>query len=127
MATDPAFAATVNAGVVQIGTADTSRTAPTNVGTVITAGSSGTRVYHVDITAAGTTTAGVVRLFIYDGSNYRLYREVIVPAITPSTSIAVFTYSIDFPYGLLLKNGWSLRATTHNSENFNVAGFGGDF
>lgn len=40
MATTPNFAATPKCGVVSISTADTSRTAPTNVGTVFTAGAS---------------------------------------------------------------------------------------
>lgn len=126
MATAPAFASTPKVGMAQITTAETSRTAPTQVGTVFTAGSSGSRIDSVTITAAGTTTAGVVRLFIYDGTNYRLLSETLVTAITPSTTVAVFTASITFN-PLVLQSGYSLRATTNNSETFNVIAVGGDF
>ncbi len=120
MATTPAFAATPATAVVQISTANTNRDGTGTIGTVLTAGSSGTRVDQVDITATGTTTAGVVRLFIHDGSNARLWREVLVTATTPSTTVAVWSQSLT-DLGLILKNGYSLRASTHNAETFNVA------
>ena len=126
MATTPAFAATPRIGVGQVTTADTSRTAPTNVATIFTAGSSGSRIDSVVMEATGTTTAGVLRLWIYDGTNYRLFNETLVTAITPSTTVAVFTSSLSFNT-LLLPNGYSLRATTNNSETFNIFAFGGDF
>lgn len=126
MATTPAFAATPRIGVGQVTTADTSRTAPTNVATVFTAGSNGSRIDSVVIEGTGTTTAGVIRLWIYDGTNYRLFNETLVTAITPSTTVAVFTASLSYNT-LLLPNGYSLRATTNNSETFNIFAFGGDF
>lgn len=126
MATTPNFASTVRASGVVISTADTSRTAPTNVGTVFTAGSSGSRVDEVNISATGTTTVGVVRLFIYDGTTYYLLQEILVSAITPSTTLAVFSYNVTFN-NLMLPSGFSLRATTNNAESFSVIAFGGDF
>ena len=126
MAAAPSFAATVRASAANIATADTSRTAPTNVGTVFTAGSSGSRIDEVTIISTGTTTAGVVRLWVYTGSTYYLLSETIVSAITPSTSIAVFS-SVSTYNNLMLPSGYSLRATTNNSESFNVIAFGGDF
>jgi len=44
MAAAPQFAATPRIGAVSIATAESSYTAPTNVGTVMTAGSNGTRI-----------------------------------------------------------------------------------
>lgn len=126
MATTPSFASTPRVSIGQVTTADTSRTAPTNVATVFTAGSSGSRIDSVSIVATATTTAGVVRLWLFDGTNYRLFQEVLVTAITPSTSIATFRSDLSFNT-LLLPNGWSLRATTNNTETFNVIAFGGDF
>lgn len=126
MATTPNFASTVRASAVVISTADTSRTAPTNVGTVFTAGASGSRIDEVSISATGTTTTGVVRLFIYDGTTYFLLQEILVQAITPSTSVAVFTYDTTFN-NMMLPSGYSLRATTNNAESFSVIAFGGDF
>lgn len=126
MATAPNFAATPRYGGVSISSADTSRTAPTNVGTVFTAGSSGSRIDEVTITAAGTSTANVVRLFIYTGTTYYLLMEVLIVAITPSASVEAFTTTLTFN-SLVLPSGHSLRATTNNAETYHVSAFGGDF
>lgn len=126
MAAAPSFAATPRVSAANIATADTSRTSPTNVGTVFTAGSSGSRIDEVNIVATGTTTAGVVRLWVYTGSTYYLLSETLVSAITPSTTIAVFSSTATFN-NFMLPSGHSLRATTNNSESFNVIAFGGDF
>ncbi len=120
MATTPAFAATPATAVAQISTANTNRDGTGTIATVLTAGASGTRIDQIDITATGTTTAGVVRLFIHDGSNGRLWREVLVTATTPSTTVAVWSTSLT-DLNLILKTGYSLRAATHNAETFNVA------
>lgn len=126
MASTPGYAATPKIGAVSIATSDTSRTAPTNVGTVWSAGASGGRVDTVHITAAGTTTAGMVRLFVHDGTNYRLLKEVPVGPVTPSGTQAVWSSSITFDGGLSMQTGYSLRATTHNSETFHVIAQGAD-
>ena len=126
MATAPQFAATPRCSAVSIGTADTSRTAPTNVGTVLTAGTSGSRIDEVTITAAGTSTANVVRLFIYTGSVYYLLQEVLTTAITAGASQDSFTTTLTFN-SLVIPSGYSLRATTNAAETYHVLAFGGDF
>lgn len=126
MASTPNFASTVKAWGVSISTADTSRTAPTNVGTLATAGSSGTRIDEINVSAAGTSTENVVRIFLYSGSAYFLLEEITVPATTPSTSIPVFSTTLTFNT-LVIPSGWSIRVTTNNSETYHVTAFGGDF
>ena len=126
MAAAPSFAATVKASAANIATADTSRTSPTNVGTVFTAGASGSRIDEINIVSTGTTPAGVVRLWVYTGSVYYLLSETLVTATTPSTAQAVFS-SVSTYNNLMLPSGYSIRATTNNSESFNVIAFGGDF
>lgn len=126
MAITPQFASTVKTGVVSIGTAETSRTAPTNVGTLVTAAANSTRIDEINIVATGTTTAGAVRIFVYNGTSYFLLREVIVPAITPSTTVAVFSNTLVFS-NLVIPTGYSIRVTTNNAETFHVTAFGGDF
>jgi hypothetical protein len=128
MTTTPQFASTVKTGVVSIGTAETSRgaTTPTNFGILITAASNGTRIDEITIVATGTTTAGVVRIFVYNGSTYYLLREVLVSAITPSTTVAVFSSTLVFS-NLVIPSTYSIRVTTNNSETFHVTAFGGDF
>ena len=125
MATSPQFAATPLVGAVQISTADTSLTAPTSAGVVVTAGSSGSRIDEVVVLAPATVAAGLVRLFLYNGTSYFLWREVAVTATTPSTTVAAFTSSVrndtrsDLAL-LVLPSGWSLRATTTIAQTINV-------
>jgi hypothetical protein len=85
----------------------------------MTGATNGTRIDDIYIVATGTTTAGVVRLFISDGTNIRLWQEILVAAITPSTTVAVWSASL-LNQGLLLESGWSLQASTNNAETFNV-------
>jgi hypothetical protein len=126
MATSPNFAATPRVGAALISTADTSRTSPTNVGTVLTAGSSGSRIDEINVVAMGTTTANVVRLFLFDGTNYFLMQEVLITPLIPSVTAPVVTYTSTYS-NLMLPSGWSLRATTNNAESYEVLAFGGDF
>jgi hypothetical protein len=123
MAATPTFAATPVVGMAQISTANTARDGTGAMSTVLTGASSGTVVSSVRIVAAGTTTAGVVRLFLHDGTNTRLLMEVLVPAITPSTTQAVFSRTVQFIYPdtlVLPSASWQLRASTNNAETFNV-------
>ena len=128
MSITPQFASVVETGVVSIGTADTSRTSPAlnAFGTLITAALNGTRIDEINIVATGATTSGVVRIFIHNGANYFLLREVLVPAITPSTTVAVFSSTLVFS-NLVIPTGYSIRVTTNNAETFHVTAFGGDF
>ncbi len=130
MATAPAFAATPRCAIVQATAANTARDGSGTIATLFTAGASGSRIERVRISAAGTTTAGVVRLFIHDGSNARLFKEILVTAITPSTTIAVFESEVDLSAAsgiLVLPTGYSLRVATHNAETFNCFAIGGDY
>lgn len=119
MADIPSFASTPATALVQIATANTARDGTGTIGTLITAPSAGTRVDDIVICATGTTTAGVVRMFVHDGTNYRLLQEYLVPAVTPSTTVAAWSTKLS-NLGIVLKSGWSLRFSTHNAETFNV-------
>ena len=122
MATDPQFASTIRTAVAQVSTANTNRDGTGTIVTVFTAGSSGSRIETVDITATGTTTAGMIRLFLHDGTNARLLTEQPVPARTPSATAAAFQFTLVFGdyRPLLLANTWSLRASTEKAETFNI-------
>lgn len=127
MSTAPQYAATVKAGSVVISTANTNRDGTGTLGTLLTAGASGSRVDDINIVATGTTTAGMVRLFLHDGTNARLVREVPVSAITPSSTVAAFSSELK-NLGWLLPTGWSVRVSTALAESFAVTvSRGGDF
>lgn len=125
MATDPVFASTPRTEVAQASAANTNRDGTGTIVTLAAAGSNGTKVSLIRIVATGTTTAGVVRIYLYDGANVRLLEEILVTAATPSTTVKVFTAEY-YPTGLVLESGQEIRVSTHNAETFNVFFYGAD-
>lgn len=122
-----------NVGVVQISTANTNRDGTGTLGTAFTPGASGGRIDQLDCQAIATTTAGMLRFFLFDGTNNRLRYELPVAAVTPSGTTPAWraTLSADsiaqelFP--IILEAGQELRVSTNNAETFNVHATGGDF
>jgi len=133
MATSAQYAATPRVGSATLTTADTSLTAPTTVGTILTAGASGTRIDYIDIQGVATTSAGLINLFIFDGTNYILWNQVPVIAITSSTTAPAFQATLSSNVNanimpLIIPTGHSLRATTSTSQTgIRVTALGGDF
>lgn len=126
----PIFTLTPVISGVAIATANTARDGSGTVGTVITGGTNGTRITRITVKATVTTTAGQVRLFIFDGSaQYMFWKEIAVAALTVSVTVQAFNNVIELPgeYALILPNGYSLVAATHNAENFHVTAEGGDY
>jgi hypothetical protein len=112
MAAAPAYAATPVAwtGLVP-STADTSWTAPSHVTSLGSAGSSGTKITQVDVIPAGTVVAGLVNVFLFDGTTYHLHESVAVAAYSSSTTAAPVKQSYTYD-NLVLPSGWSLAVTT---------------
>jgi hypothetical protein len=130
MATSPSFAATPHAGAqVQVATANANRDGTGTLGTLITGVASGTRVEKVRVKATGTTTTGMVRLFVsYDGgTTKRLLDEVPVAALTPSATVQGFIYDLVIGDLVLPDTNAIIYASTHNAETFNVFAFASDF
>lgn len=219
MSSTAQYASAPKTAQVAISTANTNRDGTGTIGVVAVASGasgSGTRIDKIAIQAAGTTTAGVVRLYIAKGRmgpaitsitfsgttatvttasahglttghlvthqgaypddynvtvtactvtsattytytmgttptanatvvgnlssttaspTIQLWKEILVTAITPSTTVAAYsnvsssTTAADQGYlPLILQPGYSLRASTHNAESFNVfATASGDF
>jgi hypothetical protein len=129
MAASPLFVGTPKQAQTQIGTANTARDGTGTLGTLFTAGASGSRLDRIKFTAVGTVTAGVLRIFIsYDGgTTKRLYDEVLVTATTPSTTVAAFTSTYSFPSGWNLQANAIVYVATNNAESFNAFAEGGDF
>lgn len=130
MAGTAVFASTVNVGMGLISTANTNRDGTTGTRvTILTSGTLGTRVDNIRINAVGTTTAGMVRLWLNDTTTAFLLDEVPVTAITPSGTVEAWTTTLTYTGAsvLLMKPGWLLQASTHNAESFHVIASGGDF
>jgi hypothetical protein len=120
MATAINYASTATVGAALLTTGDTSRTAPTTVGTIFTA-TNGGQVERITIIPVATTVASVVRIFRYDGTVYNLYAEIPISAQTLSGTSAVTTITLEavttpnlFP--ILVPTGWSLRATVNDTQ-----------
>jgi hypothetical protein len=133
MAASAQYASTPKVGSALLTTDDSSLTAPSTVGTVITAGASGTRIDYIDIQAVATTSSGIINLFIYDGTNYFLWTQVPVVAVTSSTTAIAYQAALSSNGNsnimpLTLPTGYSLRATTSVSQSgIRVTACGGDF
>lgn len=127
--TSPIFTLTPVVGLVAIATANTGRDGTGVIGTVLTAGTNGTRITRITIKATITTTAGMVRLWIHNGTTYFLWKEILVTAITASATVATFEFIVEFlgERAITLPSGYSLRASTEKAENLNVTSEGGDY
>src|ERR1044072_45737 len=111
MPTAPAFASTPNIGAALLGSAETDLQAPAQSSVILTAGASGTKIEEIVVEASksgslvDTTVAGLVYLFLYDGSTYHLFDIITVTAITGSATVPGFRQSNRYA-NLWLKSGW---------------------
>ena len=132
MATQAQYASVPKVGVGQISTANTNRDGTGTIGTVFTAGANGSRIDMIDLQATATTTAGMIRLFVHNGTNAILIGELPVTAVTPSGTLPAWSAQLNTNtmtqlLPITIPTGWSLRASTNNAEAFNIVAFGGDF
>lgn len=133
----PIYVQTPKATTVQVGTANTNRDGSTGTySSEITVGANGGILESIKVHGTGTTTAGVVRAFYAsDGTNFRLLAEIMVTAITPSTSLAAYGSTTPseglwvppggVPFNLTASS--KLKFSTHNAETFNVHVSHGDY
>jgi hypothetical protein len=116
---------TANTGMTQVSTANANLDGTGTLATVLTAASSGTLIKSINIKATGATTEGMIRFFIYDGTNTRLIEEVHVNANTPSATNPSFEYR--WECDIKLKASWVLKASTQVGETFNIIAEGMDW
>jgi hypothetical protein len=126
----PAFATIprVEAGVI-----DTANPNLIDTGAIVpvfVAGANGSKIERVFIKARETVTAGMVRLWLHDGTDNYLLDEVSVAGVTPSGTVPSFGASVDYTGAdsvLLLPPGWALAVSTNNAQDFNVFVIGADY
>lgn len=128
MAASAQYVATPQVWHQGLSVANTARDGTGTTAIVVTgAATPGTRLDKIRIVGVGTVTAGMIRLFLNDGTTKRLLREIPVVATTPSASVEGFSYDYTLGDGLVLPSAtWTLLASTHNAETFNVFAFGGN-
>ncbi len=122
---------TANTGVASIATANTNLDGTGTIGTVLTAGAAatykGTAIESINIKALGTTTHGMVRIFIYNGTTNFLFTEVFIDPIVPTATFNSFEHVIDFPTKFQLKADYLIKASTQNAESFAIIAEGLDW
>lgn len=126
MAVNPAFAVTPRIASVNVVTANTNRDGTGTVATLITGASTGTRISEIVIKAKVTTTAGMIRVFLHDGTNFWFFDEILVAAATVSASVQSTRVSTRYDNLVLPSASWSIRVSTHNAESIDVTALGAD-
>lgn len=126
----PIFTLVPKIFVAQVSAGNTNRDGTGTVVTVATGAADGTRIHRITVKAAVATTAGMVRLYIYDGTNTRLWMEVSIPASgSLSATVQGVSQTIELfgERALVLPQNYELRASTHNAEAINVIAEGGNY
>lgn len=100
----------------------------TNMVDLTTTSTNGLRVSAIKVKAAGTVAAGVVSIWLHDGTNARLFDEFTVTATTPSNTAGAFeairVYDTSAQPPINLQPGWKLMASTTVTQDLNVIAFG---
>ena len=130
--TSPIFALVPETSFATVTAATTDRTGATmtNTVTLLTAATNGTKITQIGAKVAGTNAATLVLIFISDtaGANFKLFDEIALNAITPSTTAtsqrAVTAYS-----DLQLKAGQVVKVgiTVAIAAGVNVFAIKGDY
>lgn len=119
-------------GVAQISTANANLNGSGTVTSVLTGvQGNGSIITSITVKATGTTTPGMVRIFLKDPQgNKFLFEEFSIPANDINTTYGVldtFSSTLTFPMGTFkLAASWEMLASTQNAEQFNVIAEGYD-
>jgi len=127
--TDPIFPSSAIIGIGTTIATSTARANVTGTGTntaCTNTSTNGLRVDAIVVTAAATTAAACVTIWIYDGTTQFLFDEFVVPAITPSTTVAAYS-ATKFYTSLVLPATYRIFAATTIGQNTNVFVMGGAF
>lgn len=109
-------------------TALTSRaniTGTTGLTALLTTGSFGTRLDRIHINAKETTVAGVIFIWLYNGTTSFLFDEILVTAVTASTTAAAFQTYKDYTT-VMLPFATDLYVSSTIDQDFNIVALGGD-
>jgi len=129
--TSPIFPLTPRIGGALVGasavTARTAITGTTGLTLISASGSFGTRWDRIWLKGTGTTLAGLIDIWIYDGTTSRAYEALPVTVVTASTTVDSFETYHDFTT-LVLPSTYSLYCSSQvASQLITVWAFGGDY
>lgn len=127
MAQDPQFTATPKVGKAKLTAANPNRDGTGTIVSGFAAGANGSRVEYAVVKASVSTTAGMVRVFVHDGTTADLLTEIPVNPVNVAANTPAFETITTFLNGMVLPPGYSLRFSTEKAEAITVTCFGGDF
>lgn len=117
--TAPIFITTPRSPFVNFATANTARDGTGTIATLYTGAANGSFFRRFRVQASVTTTAGVIRIFHkISGGTFRLKREILVTAITPSTTVEAFSDEWAPDDGFTLEPNDVYGVSTNNAETF---------
>lgn len=119
MASSAQYVATAVTSAALLTAANPSRNGTGTVVTLYPAQVVDSRVDDINIQALGTTTAGAVRIFLKNGANFYLLRDIAVEAVVASASVPAFSLQL-LNLAWILAPGWELVASTEKAESFAV-------
>lgn len=123
----PVFVLAPNNTLSQVTVANTGRDGTGTTVTAWTPGANGSILSKVVIEVPGISAADVIRLFWSDGTNTRLYTELLVTAVTPSSTVAAFRLEYVPSTPEVYPSGWTLKASTNLGQATNIFVLGGNY
>lgn len=134
---NPVFTITPVLGKARLAAANTARDGSGTVAFLCSGNTNGTRIDKITFTSAQASAAAnslmVGRVFVSDtsGANYRLYKEVVIVAVTASNTAQGAQQQIVFTGGLILPFGTYIGVTQSvyagAQDQMDVIAEGGDF
>jgi hypothetical protein len=107
-------------------TARTVITGTTGLTQLTTTSTNGTRIDAITVKAQGTSVAGLLDIWVYNGTSSYLYDEIAYAAVTANTvtqsNVATQTYTT-----LTLPPTYQLYVSQQVSSNVSVFAFGGQY
>jgi uncharacterized membrane protein len=125
----PAVVRNVGLSVVPNGaiTARTAIAGVTGLGLLFTAGANGSRIDQCTLQATGTTLAGLLDFWVYDGTTSRMLSETLVAVVAASTTVAGWTTVVTFT-NLVIPSGYGLYISSQvGSQLVGAITTGGDY
>jgi hypothetical protein len=115
----------------------TANLAAANIIQIVPTSTNGLRIDSIQVNACSTaftsaTAGNIVGIWVWDGTTAFLFTEILVTAITPSTTVAGFTTTLTFANPLVLPSTFKLYAsvsvtTTASTTALQVSVMGGSY
>jgi hypothetical protein len=129
MAANPAFISTPRIGRLSLSTANTATDGTGTINDLIVGASAGTRVLSVNVQGTATTVAGLVNLFLWDGTQWDLFDQVTITATTGSNTVKGYRLVTAYTDLVLPSASYKLGATISvapTTGTVRVSAWGGD-